>query len=344
MSLERAQNTCNLHGAKTVFAVIVIFMGLIVVSLTFSWLDILRINRFVTDLLKESSDSSQDDCFNCFPMDLRSMISPDRLCDGGKVDVLLLVLSSVTNRLARDAIRSTWGSLCNSLNSSIRLAFVIGNNLNKTYNSFLLEESNEFHDIIQADFRDTYANLTYKTMIGLKWSVTHCSSVKYVMKTDDDMFVNTELLPILLQAAPNRNFMGGSCWGPSSPHRQTSSKWHASLRQYRKPLYPPMCSGTGYLLSRDVVGNIVNVSRDVPFFHLEDVYVAMCVNKFAVSPVSLNGFSIMIGSFTPCAYRNSVITSHQLSPETLKKYWADSRTCPLSLLRPEQLFKTSRVV
>ncbi|KAH3882463.1 hypothetical protein DPMN_006403 [Dreissena polymorpha] len=58
------------------------------------------------------------------------------------------------------------------------------------------------------------------------------------MKTDDDMFDDIESLSILLQAAPNRTFMGGFCLGTSSPYSQTSSKWHVSIRQYRKPLVP----------------------------------------------------------------------------------------------------------
>ena len=163
------------------------------------------------------------------------------------------------------------------------------------------------------------------------------------MKTDDDMFVNTEILPILLKAAPRINFMGGYCWGRKAPLRQTSSKWYVSVRQYGKPFYPPVCSGTGYLMSRDVVEKAVNVSKNIPFFYLVDVYVGICVNKVGVAPVNLKWFSNMFVRFSSCAYRNSVITSHQISPETLKRYWTGSRNCPLNPLKPEQVFK-SKVV
>ena len=43
-------------------------------------------------------------------------------------------------------------------------------------------------------FQDIYYNLTLKTVMGLKWSSIYCSQVKYVMKTDDDIFVNVPLL------------------------------------------------------------------------------------------------------------------------------------------------------
>ena len=43
-------------------------------------------------------------------------------------------------------------------------------------------------------FQDIYYNLTLKTVMGLKWSSIYCSQAKYVMKTDDDIFVNVPLL------------------------------------------------------------------------------------------------------------------------------------------------------
>lgn len=330
---------CNKRRTKTVFAIVAICTGCIVVSLTRNHI----LNLISTEALDDSNGTRSDECSNCFPLDFRLMITPDRLCDGGSVDVLIVVLSYVTNRISRDAIRSTWGSLCISPDSNIRLAFVIGNNLDHDENALLLEESSEFHDILQADFRDTYNNLTYKTMTGLKWGHGHCSNAKYIMKTDDDMFVNTEVLPILLKAAPDINFMGGYCWGRKAPLRQTSSKWYVSVRQYRKPFYPPVCSGTGYVLSIDVVGKIVNVSRNIPFFYLEDVYIGFCVNKIGVLPVSLAGFSYKFVPFVPCVYRNTVITSHHLTPEVLKYFWTKSRTCALSSLKPEQVFKSRPV-
>ena len=43
-------------------------------------------------------------------------------------------------------------------------------------------------------FQDTYRNLTLKTVMGLKWSAIFCPQAKFVMKTDDDIFVNLPFL------------------------------------------------------------------------------------------------------------------------------------------------------
>jgi hypothetical protein len=43
-------------------------------------------------------------------------------------------------------------------------------------------------------FQDTYHNLTLKTVMGLKWTSIFCPQVKFVLKTDDDIYVNVALV------------------------------------------------------------------------------------------------------------------------------------------------------
>ncbi|XP_052792799.1 uncharacterized protein LOC128226783 [Mya arenaria] len=283
-----------------------------------------------------------DSCENCFKLNLTQMLVPTDMC-AENADVLLLVTSTATNLEARSAIRETWGAACNTPTTNIRCVFVFGNTGDMGVNRLLQEEARTHNDILQIDFYDTYANLTYKTMTALRWAAQNCGNTKYVMKTDDDMFVNTELLPIFIQGAPKRDFLGGHCWGPSSPHRDPGSKWFVSFRQYNHPYFPAMCSGTGYIMSTDLISKIVNVSNNIPFFHLEDVYIAICAKTIGVQPLLLSGFKNEVVDFTPCVYRNLVITSHGFSPDSLRQVWRESRRCELSKLSPSQVFKSIRV-
>ena len=57
-------------------------------------------------------------------------------------------------------------------------------------NDMIVEENERHRDIIQGSFLDSYGNLTLKTRMALKWTVEDCPSAKYVMKTDDDMWIN----------------------------------------------------------------------------------------------------------------------------------------------------------
>ena len=62
----------------------------------------------------------------------------------------------------------------------------------------LTSEANDFSDILLEDFRDTYLNLTLKTTFLLKWAAKSCATTKYVFKIDDDVFVNSERMWLLL--------------------------------------------------------------------------------------------------------------------------------------------------
>lgn len=308
--------------------------------------------------LKDSVSVREDSCVNCSKNDFKVILSQENMCKTPqKIDILILISSAPSEYAQRRTIRQTWGSRCNQIDSRIKCVFVIGNFRNTSANidnirtfpskvvddsynkSQLIKESKDFKDIVQFDFIDSYGNLTYKTLSGLKWAVNVCASAEYVMKTDTDMFVNTELLPLLVQTAPITLFMGGFCWGPSFPNRDIFSKWFVSYKSYRHHQFPPMCSGTGYIMSRDVVQLILRKSRNIPFFHLEDVYISLCIHKTAVTPVKLAGFSNLMTKFEDCElYKNNVITSHYMNQEVLYDYWQKLKSCNISI-SPEDVYR-----
>ena len=293
------------------------------------------------DQLDEKVTFRPEDCQNCFKGDFPVIINQETRCrtwNSGKVDLLIFIFSAPLNFIVRDVIRNTWGKVCHDPLQSTTCLFVIGLSRNTTTNRQIQIENALYSDILQIGFKDSYSNLTYKTISSLKWANSNCNGVKHVMKTDDDMYVNTELIPLMLEAAPTKHFFGGHCWGPSRPNRDSFSKWYVSLTSFRRDKFPPMCSGTGYVMSMDVATSIVLTSRNIPFFHLEDVYVAMCLQKLDIFPANIVGFSNMFQEFDACRYRNEVMTSHQISSQYLKSYWQDIQQCPPSNISPQQLF------
>ena len=60
--------------------------------------------------------------------------------------------------------------------------------------------------LLQESFIDTYANLTLKSLVLLHWFTQRCEGSQYVMKTDDDMYINLVKLHQLVLA--NRESMG----------------------------------------------------------------------------------------------------------------------------------------
>lgn len=96
------------------------------------------------------------------------LISEENKCaEGSPAPFLVLLIATQARDVdARNVTRQTWGS----------------------------ESVVKYHDIIQQDFLDKYNNLTLKTLLGFNWVAMYCPQAHYVMKTDSDVFVNTQLL------------------------------------------------------------------------------------------------------------------------------------------------------
>lgn len=63
----------------------------------------------------------------------------------------------------------------------------------------LKEESIQHKDIIQLDMLDSYYNITLKVTGLLNWLDRECSDVDFVLKLDDDVYLNVRNLATTLQ-------------------------------------------------------------------------------------------------------------------------------------------------
>lgn len=293
--------------------------------------------RFLHGLSNFGNDVRADTCDACFKNDFNYVINRDVCGSYDEVDLLVLIMTAPKEAVVRGTIRDTWGSLCTK-DRHIACVFILGLTSDVQLNEKIKSESSEHSDIVQLDFKESYGNLTYKTMSGFRWSRDFCSKARFVMKADGDMYINLELLPTLLSAVPRGVFIGGNCWGEQSPHRSKSSKWYVSFQNYPHKNFPPICSGTAYVISFSFLEGLMAVSQNLPFFHLEDVFVGMAAKSLGVRPVSIKGFNNMRAAFTPCSYRNEVMTSHYLDPFVLRRYWKMSRNCVLQNRTPKVLY------
>lgn len=183
--------------------------------------------------------------------------------------MLLLIPSAPQEFHTRNVLRRTWAN--ESLVSGVHIIrlFLLGQS-NSSIEK-VIEESNQFHDIIMQDFIDSYYNLTIKTLMGMEWVSRLCPNVKYVAKIDSDMFFNPWFLVEKIlqpQNPPMTNFFTGLIVHNALPHRHKSSKWYLSTKIYPKKFYPPYCSGTGYVFSGDLAKKHISGIRelkDIPF-------------------------------------------------------------------------------
>lgn len=133
------------------------------------------------------------------------------------VFLLIYIHSAPAHHKRRTAIRTTWGSVLNFSPDSVKLVFLLGKPQDAYVQSALEMESNRYGDIVQQDFVDSYRNLTYKAAMGLKWASVFCPHAKYVLKSDDDIFVNVynligHLKSLLYHEGPHRRWILCLVW------------------------------------------------------------------------------------------------------------------------------------
>ncbi|NXR77274.1 B3GT4 galactosyltransferase, partial [Pycnonotus jocosus] len=93
----------------------------------------------------------------------------------------------------------------------------------------VVAESRQHGDILQGHFGDSYANLTVKTLLLLRWARACCEAAPFLLKADDDVFVNVPAVATYLATwpggAPPRLYLGRVHWGVA-PNRDPRSRHH----------------------------------------------------------------------------------------------------------------------
>ncbi|XP_066581627.1 beta-1,3-galactosyltransferase 1-like isoform X2 [Prorops nasuta] len=269
-------------------------------------------------------NKSRDLCAYIHPKNVTSILNPVSICSSSP-NILIVICSSITNKNSRAAIRNTWAnkdSLDTLYNSTVKIAFLLGLSDNETLNEEVVKENSEYNDIIQESFYDTYNNLTLKSVMMLKWVTANCNQVKYIMKTDDDMFVNVPNLVKTLQSrSPTTGTLLGSLICNAKPISDPKNKWYTPKYMYSGRTYPNYLSGTGYVMSIDVARKLYQAALATPLLHLEDVYITgLCAKKAEVRPINHNGFSYLPRKLEPCVL-SEIITAHKVSISNMYAIW-----------------------
>ncbi|CAN8217768.1 unnamed protein product [Coccothraustes coccothraustes] len=259
------------------------------------------------------------------PQPFAFIINEEEKCKDRTPFLVLLIATTAGELQHRNAIRRSWGREAAVAGADIVRLFMLGSDTAGDNGDILLRESEQYHDIIQQDFLDTYNNLTLKTLMGMSWVASYCSGTRFAMKTDTDVFVNTmNLIENLLRPLPppTQNYFTGHLITGHGPIRNNASKWYISEEEFPDNSYHPFCSGTGYVFSGDLPAKIVNASLMIEYIHLEDVYVGFCLNATGVeiTPPPYSLFNIHKVPFSPCVY-NELITSHHIEPHEHIVYW-----------------------
>jgi hypothetical protein len=192
---------------------------------------------------------------------------------------LIVVVHSHTSHIAqRDAIRDTWGKARRDFDAplQVRIVFILGQSESDLALTGPKKESKLYRDIVLGTFMDSYRNLTLKSLFGLQWVLEYCEDAKYILKTDDDSYFNLTSLLHLLPMVKDSKFIGSlNTKAPVQRH----GLWQVNQAQFPQKTYPPYCSGCAYVVSQDILPQLLSTARSIPMLPIEDVYVTGLLAK-----------------------------------------------------------------
>ena len=210
------------------------------------------------------------------PHPFRYLLNTQHACNDKDIFLIVYVHSAPSHHKRRSVIRQTWGS-GKYYTQKIKVVFVMGRTNDGVEVQNALEyESDVYRDIVQEDFLDSYHNLTYKGIAALKWVSNYCSHVKFVLKTDDDIFVNMFTLlrhmkSLYTLKANSDGILMCLVWYRMKVMR--TGKWKVPKSEFKDDYYPTYCSGSAFIMSVNVAIAMHRVSYDVPFFWVDDFYI-----------------------------------------------------------------------
>ncbi|THD19627.1 Hexosyltransferase [Fasciola hepatica] len=196
-----------------------------------------------------------------------------------RVRYLIAVHSHSKSRHRRDLIRSTWASLRRVGGERIATLFFLGRAENKQGQEDINQESAQYQDIIQRNFTEHYHNMTRKHLTVMEWvSKGYCESLEYLIKVDDDTFVDVFHLVRFLKTerlkTPNSFYCSATSGArPIRPSKKTPSKWVITTTEFEKSVFPTYCEGLGYIIEAHLAPYLYWCSLFTPPIWIDDVYV-----------------------------------------------------------------------
>lgn len=239
--------------------------------------------------------------------------------------VVIMIYTAPIYLSKRTAIRETWGYK----DPRALLIFLIGFIKDKDLQRKIDIENDLFGDIVQGSFIESYRNLTYKHVMGLKWFVYNCPDVPFLFKLDDDAFINTPLLYNYLEnpseessALHMKPQLFCHVFHNSRVERLKTDRFPLTIEEYPASNFPDYCQGYNILYSSDAASAVYKKAQTLPYFYIEDVHMSGTITSMLHIPVVSN-FKFFKPEGEAMITKNSsfLFTSADLTEGTIRKIW-----------------------
>jgi len=276
------------------------------------------------------------------PVHVTQLITTTK-CDT-RYSVIVMVSSAPNHTAERNMIRQTWGTRqkFEKYLPTWKTFFVIGQQGNASVANDVIQENKDHGDLILGDFQEHFYNLSLKVQVGFEWSVKYCHYT-YLLKTDDDVFVNMgNLFRFLGQSNVTRmELYAGNIIYKARPQRK--GKYAVTEEEYSRPVYPRYASGGGFVVSRDVVERMIPHFNVYDPFKIDDAYIGMLALKAGVDVTHSDDFEMFKEDKNKCTFKRKEIIHHKIyNKECMLKLYEFASSLDTFMREMEQTMQSVR--
>lgn len=238
-------------------------------------------------------------------------------------ELIVIVLSKRDAFTQRQVIRETWKT------GHDNVFFIVGNpcmvpnpepwtcngkkgdiNYIKQQNK-ITEKLKKEKDVVFVDMIDVYRNLAQKLKLAYDW-VYKTYGKQYVLKVDLDTFVRVSSVEHFLK---NRNKKYECIVGNTQAGKvPRGGKW--AEHKYKKQTYPPLPSGSGHIVSPDLLEYIV--THEFTFYQGEDTSLGIFIDEHKLKNVFTTTPHMTTHSGY-CLDNNKFVIGHNINPSGMRK-------------------------
>lgn len=171
--------------------------------------------------------------------------------------------------------------------------------------------------IFLEDVPDTHSSLSLRTLQGFEYYRNNSMNYEYVLKCDDDTFVN---LKTVVKELKEMNGEGRLFWGEFLGACNVITEGiYTEYEWYQCDSYVPYAYGGGYILSRDLVELIAINSPHLRVYSNEDVSVGAWLAPYSIR----NRYDARFNTGSESrGCKRQFIVSHRVSAEMMYSYFA----------------------
>ncbi|XGW04122.1 hypothetical protein V3C99_015349 [Haemonchus contortus] len=210
----------------------------------------------------------------------------------------------------RNFIRETWKTQVDVIAPAVFVCAMGSDNLTL--------EADQFGDILQFAFDDSYHNLSMKMMAIYGFVLSELPSIHDIVVTNDDTIVNATALSEVLLSRRTGSWMIGKVSRGYPRLFMPWLPWHVSGEMYTNLCYPRFTQGSSFILSRNAAQVLIENVCKTPFVHLDDILMGIIASCARLEQLHHGGFDKhILADFVVYHYQYS-----RHSPRHLRQLWS----------------------